>query len=153
MKTTDGLRTLAPLPIMFPDIASLVPHRPPLLLLDALEDIQGNRMRARFTVRADNIFLRDDGTLEDVALLEAMAQSFAAGCGLHVPNQPGYLAGVRHCRVTGVARLGDVLCASASVMAQVGDIVVVEGSLARGEEILATAEFKIHAPGAPRLVP
>ena len=97
-------------------------------------------------VRKDDIFLRDDGTLETVALLEAMAQCFAAGQGLHGSgqNRVGYLAAVRRCNITGEAHLGDVLCASARAVAQVGSIVMVEGEMAKGEEKLATAEFKIY---------
>ena len=131
---------------MFPAVTTLLPHRRPMLLLDALTDVQGNQIQARFTVREDNIFLRDDGTLETVALLEAMAQCFAAGQGLRGSDQnhAGYLAAIRRCNIRGEARLGDVLCASARAVAQVGAIVMVEGEMARGEEKLATAEFKIY---------
>ncbi|MBR5998529.1 MAG: hypothetical protein IK027_05425 [Deltaproteobacteria bacterium] len=131
---------------MFPAVTTLLPHRRPMLLLDALTGIQDNQIQARFTVRDGNIFLRDDGTLETVALLEAMAQCFAAGQGLHGSgqNRVGYLAAIRRCNITGEAHLGDVLCASARAVAQVGSIVMVEGEMAKGEEKLATAEFKIY---------
>lgn len=131
---------------MFPAVTALLPHRRPMLLLDALTGIQANQIQAVFTVREDNIFLQGDGTLETVALLEAMAQCFAAGQGLRGSdqNRAGYLAAVRRCNITGEARLGDVLCASARAVAQVGAIVMVEGEMVRGEEKLASAEFKIY---------
>ena len=117
-----------------------------MLLLDVLTGIQDNQIQARFTVNEGNIFLRDDGTLETVALLETMAQCFAAGQGLpgSGKNRVGYLAAVRRCNITGEAHLGDVLCASARAVAQVGSIVMVKGEMAKGEEKLATAEFKIY---------
>lgn len=131
---------------MYPEITTLLPHRPPMLLLDALTNAQDRRIEACFTVRANNIFLRDDGTLEGVALLEAMAQCLAAGNGLHTPGRIGYLAAVRHCQITGAARLGDDLCATATLTAQVGNIHVVESCLTRAGEVLARAEFKVYTP-------
>ena len=131
---------------MFPTLTALLPHRRPMLLLDDLSGIQDKQIQAVFTVREDNIFLRSDGSLEAVALLEAMAQCFAAGHGLRGSDQnhAGYLAAVRRCNITGEAHLGDVLCASARAVAQVGAIVMVEGEMTRGEEKLASAEFKIY---------
>ncbi|MBR5704353.1 MAG: hypothetical protein IKX21_00095 [Deltaproteobacteria bacterium] len=131
---------------MFPAVTALLPHRRPMLLLDALTGVQNNQIQAIFTVREDNIFLRSDGTLEAVALLEAMAQCFAAGQGLRGSgqNRVGYLAAVRRCNITGEAHLGDILCASARAVAQVGAIIIVEGEMTRGEEKLASAEFKIY---------
>lgn len=138
---------------MYPDITTLLPHRCPMLLLDTLTNAQAGRIEACITVRAGNIFLRDDGTLENVALLEAMAQCLAAGNGLHTPGRIGYLAAVRRCQITGAARLGDELRATASITAQVDDIHVVESRLTRAGETLASAEFKVYTPTTPPDMP
>lgn len=135
------------------DPQDLLPHRPPLLLLDSVDAVDAGGARATLSLRPGNPFVNGQGVLERVAYAEIMAQCFAAFGADHADRTDrvgpslGYLAALRDIHVLGDARLGDVLTAHARPTASLGGITVVEGEVWRGEELLASGQFKIFMPG------
>ena len=133
-------------------VTELLPHRPPMLLLDALESFSAQAARAVLEVRADNPFLRPDGFLERAAFAEMLAQCFAAGFGacLRAAGQRapgwGYLAALREVVVQGDARLGQRLAVTACLTARLGNIAVVTGEVWCGEKLLASGQIKVFLP-------
>ncbi len=136
---------------MLTKLEGLLPHRPPMLLLDGPARISGDEAETTVHVRADHMFLTEDGRLDRVAFLEIMAQCFAAGAGARssdgLPGM-GYLAGVREMVVHGDAHVGETLTVRTRPEARLGDIVVVRGEICSGSRMLAEARFKIYAPSA-----
>lgn len=87
----------------FPPVEELLPHRPPMVLIDAVEsfDPDARRLVARVTIDERQLFFTPDGVPGWVAI-EYMAQTAAAlvGCyDRHVapdrPSRPGLLLGTR----------------------------------------------------------
>lgn len=83
----------------FPPLASLVPHRPPMLLLESVVGFEPGRVVCRARPRADCIFARN-GSIPAVVSLEYMAQATAVLSALDANAQssswrPGFLASVR----------------------------------------------------------
>jgi len=81
-------------------LAALVPHRPPMLLLDELLEGNADRARAAFTVRPDNRLLENNQGLPSWTLLEHFAQTAALIGGLRAretgaPIGQGFLLGTR----------------------------------------------------------
>lgn len=85
------------------DLDALLPHRPPMVLIDAVEtfDPASRRLTARMTVTPDAMFCETDGVPNWVAI-EYMAQTSAALAGyfdrVQAPDQParpGLLLGTR----------------------------------------------------------
>ena len=81
----------------------LLPHRPPMVLLDGVESFDAAAMRlvARVTIRDDQLFYAEDGVPNWVAI-EYMAQAAAALVGVHDkhlapdrPVRPGLMLGTR----------------------------------------------------------
>ena len=81
----------------------LLPHRPPMVLIDAVEsfDAEAKRLTARVTIGENQLFFDGDGVPNWVAI-EYMAQTAAALVGYydkHVapgqPARPGLLLGTR----------------------------------------------------------
>ena len=81
----------------------LLPHRPPMVLIDAVEsfDAEAKRLTARVTIGENQLFFTGDGVPNWVAI-EYMAQTAAALVGYydkHVapdqPARPGLLLGTR----------------------------------------------------------
>lgn len=130
-------------------LAALVPHRRPMLLLSALTRSGKNDAECEAEIAPDNLFLGPDGWLDRVALLELMAQCFAAGSGAAqtegVPGM-GYLAGMRDVRIHGDAVVGDILTIRARSEGGLGDISLVRGEVYCGSRLLAEGLFKIYAP-------
>jgi predicted hotdog family 3-hydroxylacyl-ACP dehydratase len=82
-------------------IAEVLPHAGDMILLDGIEEIEGERIVCHRTVRSDGLLLDADGNLPAWAGVELMAQSVAAwaGCRARADQQPvqlGFLLGTRH---------------------------------------------------------
>ncbi len=127
-------------------IENFVPHRKPMLLLDKLLYVDEKNTEASYTIDANCIFLKENNEIETIALLEILAQSFAAGNGVTNPQSFGYLASMRSMKVFGTAKLGDTLVAKVKCLATVGDIMVIEGQLFKQGECIVSGQFKIFAP-------
>ena len=86
----------------FPPIADLLPHGPPMILLDRIVAADEDGVVADLLVRPDLPLCRDGG-LPAHAGLELMAQAIAAYAGLRahragMPVKPGFLLGTRRYR-------------------------------------------------------
>ena len=84
-------------------LEELLPHRPPMVLIDAVEsfDAATKRLVARGTIGPDQLFCTSDGVPNWVAI-EYMAQAAAALVGFYdkvtapgAPARPGLLLGTR----------------------------------------------------------
>lgn len=77
-------------------LAALLPHRPPMLLLDALVSHEGDIVVCRVDIGPDSAFVVE-GRVPAIVALEYMAQCVAVYAGLTRPGPPrlGYLVGVR----------------------------------------------------------
>lgn len=91
----------------------LVPHRLPMRLIDRLMEADGKNGMVEACVSADSPLVSLDGELEEVALIELMAQSYAAikgysdlACGK--PIKQGFLVGVKRLVRLHSAQAGDL---------------------------------------------
>lgn len=124
-----------------PAVAELVPHAPPMVLLDALVAHEAASTTARATVRADHPLLRD-GRLPAVAALELVAQAAAARRGLQLRERRdaprvGFVVGAP--RVELLADAVDVGAELVIVVRPVGE---------EHEEGLRVLEGEVHADGS-----
>jgi predicted hotdog family 3-hydroxylacyl-ACP dehydratase len=126
----------------------LIPHRRPMQLIDALEAFDGDTGTVSAVMEAGNPLLEEDGALAEVALLELLAQSFAAVQGYAdsfsgQPARQGFLVGVRKVSFYLRPRLGDKLEIKVRAAARLEGFAVVEGSVMRGDELLAEGNIKL----------
>jgi predicted hotdog family 3-hydroxylacyl-ACP dehydratase len=106
-------------PRTLPSIMDVVPHRPPMLLLDEVVAWDSNRAECRVVLRDDSPFV-EGGRVASTLAIEYMAQCIAVFVGLEahyrgLPIPLGYLVGAREISlpVDGF-RVGDVLSVEAS---------------------------------------
>ena len=64
----------------YPPVAELVPHRPPMILIDEILDIGERSLSARVALSEGSPFV-EDGKLPALVTIEYMAQSVAAFAG------------------------------------------------------------------------
>lgn len=130
----------------------LLPHRPPLLLLDSVEFAEPERAQATLTLRADNPFMGENGMLERAAYAEIIAQCYAAAAGNHAeegkPPRIGYLAALRDVHLLEDAFLGDKLRVTTHMIASLGGITVVEGNIYCKQRLLAHGQCKVFVEKA-----
>ncbi len=135
--------------VVLPMAASLlIPHRTPMRLVDTLLSVHEGCGVTESVLPRTSMMADGEGRLDEVAFLEMIAQSFAAYKGYMdlaegKPPGEGFLVGVRHLEVAGKAYAGDRLLTSIRPVTAFGGFAVVEGSVTRGDETVASGTIKL----------
>ncbi len=130
------------------DAAQLVPHKPPMLLIDRLLEVKERASLSEMTVREDMVFVGEDGKLDDAAYAEVLSQAIAAQEGFRKlgsrdPQQEGFLLGIKNLEILGSARIGDTLRISVFKAAKFGDFGIIRGEVRNGDARIARGEVKV----------
>ena len=119
----------------YPEITTLIPHRPPMLLVDKILAVEEKTGKARAVIGKDHLFLREDGTLAPEAFCELVAQGFGVceACrrlnkGLTLEGG-GYLANLREAEFMAPARAGDELVICTEKIDECFDTYIVRGEI------------------------
>ena len=131
----------------FPDIKTLIPQGPPLVLVDRLLGTDETVTRTSFLITADNP-LTVNGRLGVAGLIENLAQTAAAGAGFAALGAGGAVRGgaivaINNLQIARLPELGEELNTEITVTARVADIVVISGRITCGPSLIATGEMKI----------
>jgi predicted hotdog family 3-hydroxylacyl-ACP dehydratase len=145
-------------------LLEILPHRPPMVLLDAVVRREGEFMETEWTVPAAGPWIRA-GVLDRAALVEVAAQTAAARAGeirleRGLPPEPGYLGAIQDFAFTGDARSGERLLCTVETRFRIGTVTRVAcvvrraahpggPPLARGELSLAVGTVPPAAGAAP----
>ena len=126
----------------------LIPHRTPMRLVDTLLSIHEGSGVTESVLPRTSMMADGEGRLDEVAFLELIAQSYAAFKGYMdllegKPACEGFLVGVRHMEFTGRAHAGDRLRTSIRTVTSFGGFAIVEGSVTRGDETIASGSNKL----------
>jgi len=123
----------------YPPIIELVPHRPPMLLLDRVLSYDGECVVCETVLGPQSPFA-DQGEVPAVVGIEYMAQAIAAGAGLSAREQ-GDASG----------KMGFLLgCRSLSIAVdsfQIGDRLTIEARRTWGEKELGSFACKVQRDG------
>ncbi len=123
----------------YPPIVELVPHRPPMLLLDRVLSYDGERVVCETVLASDSPFA-EQGEVPAVVGIEYMAQAIAAGAGLSARDK-GDQAG----------KMGFLLgCRNLSIAVdsfQVGDRLTIEAKRTWGENQIGSFACKVQRGG------
>lgn len=144
-KNSDRRDDILFLPV---DAAQLVPHKPPMLLIDRLLEVKERASLSELTVRADMMFVGKDGKLDEASYPEIISQAIAAQegfrkLGSRCPQQEGFLLGVKNLEVPGSAWIGDTLQISVFKVAKYGDFGIIQGEVRKGVTVIARGEVKV----------
>ena len=129
------------------NIISLLPHRPPFVMVSELIKVTDNQFESEFFVHAENLFVKD-GILTEAALIENIAQTCAAGFGyLDQQNDEepkiGFIGSISRLKVHQLPPVDSKIITKATVTFKLGNIFVVKGENFLGEEKLVECEMKI----------
>ncbi len=132
-------------------IEELLPHRPPMILLDQVTSYDEATLIASVTITESSLFLEGDGVPGYVGI-EYMAQACGAFAGAQALESGtsvkiGFLLGTRNCRILAPKyRVGDRLTVTVSMvfhdeqMAAFDCRIEIDGTLA------ADAQLKVYQP-------
>ena len=150
-KNPDSLCPMNSVPELPAPAHLVIPHRPPMLLVDRLLSCGDKAGEAEAEVRPDWPLVDEDGELDSVALVELLAQSYALVRGYEAllagsAMREGFLVGMRKMETPGRAAAGDRLRVTVRTEADLEGFAVASGEVRRGDEILAQGSIKVYTP-------
>ena len=129
-------------------VNELLPHRPPVILIDALLEASETRGAAAKTFRGGDYGLCGDLVCEP-ALIECAAQTVAALFGYQAFSKPGtsalgFLAGVSSFSFSRRPSAGEPLRIEVEVARNLGPLFMVNARVLSGAEQVAGGELKLY---------
>jgi radical SAM protein with 4Fe4S-binding SPASM domain len=130
------------------DVARVIPHKPPMLLIDRLLEVKERASVSELTVREDMIFVDENGHLDDASYPEIISQAVAAQEGFRRfggrnPLIEGFLLGIKNLEILGNSFVGDTLRISLHKKAKFGDFGILNGEVHKDQELIARGEIKV----------
>lgn len=138
------------------DIKRLIPQRNPFIMVDKVEQHDGNSVVTMLAVRQDNYFMLPDSTMAETGLIEHIAQSCSALAGCQALSQAsstehgagqappvGILGEVKHFACKRRPRAGECVETTVSFDMTFGNVTLATGRSVIGDELIAEINLKI----------
>ena len=138
----------------FPPIAEVVPHRPPMLLLDRVVSYDGQLVVCELQLGPNSPFAAS-GEVPAIVGLEYMAQTIAAGAGLRArdngqPARMGFLLGCRSLTIAvDTFHVGDRLTIEANRTWGENDLGSFACKVRRGADVLLEGALTVYQGPLP----
>ena len=129
------------------EMTSLIPQRPPFMMVDKILSCDDTDAVTEFFVRQDNILL-DDNKLSSAGIVENMAQSCAArmGCVNLLHNRPiklGFIGEIKNLKIYRQPMLNDHLITEVHILMDVLDMTLASVCTKVNGEVIAEARMKL----------
>jgi predicted hotdog family 3-hydroxylacyl-ACP dehydratase len=131
------------------DIISLIPQKPPFVMVSRLLCVEEQTARSSFRIDAGNVFVKND-LLQEAGLMENIAQTAALGAGYRAKaaNKPvmvGYICAVNNLEVFKLPKVDDELITDIAIENKIMDIIVISGKVWLDGTLIAQCEMKLFA--------
>jgi predicted hotdog family 3-hydroxylacyl-ACP dehydratase len=128
-------------------IQSLIPQRPPFVMIDKLVAFSETTTTTGFSIKADNIFVKD-GLFKEPGLVENIAQTAAVRAGYvsYIENKPvlvGYIGAISNLQVFFLPKNGDELITEITIENQIFDVTLISGKITCNGQPVAQCKMKI----------
>jgi predicted hotdog family 3-hydroxylacyl-ACP dehydratase len=135
--------------LLVEDIISLIPQKPPFVMVSKLLHVDETSAHSSFHISNDNVFVKDN-LFQEAGLLENIAQTAALGAGYtakkeNKPVKAGYIGAVKNFEVFNLPKVGDELETEVVIENQIFDITVFSGKVRHNGILLAQCEIKVFA--------
>ena len=133
---------------IYPKPEQIIPHRPPILMLRSLHQIDGTGAVAKQLFQAGDYAVEGERVVES-ALIECLAQAVAAISGFAAMNQgrrpaQGMLVGVEDFEVFAPAKTGHELEIMVKITRSLGPFSLAEGSISQDGATVARGCLKLY---------
>ena len=129
------------------DILTLIPQRPPFVMVDRLLHYDPVHTVTSFTVPSVGLFV-EQGRLTPPGIAENIAQTCAARMGYinYLAGEAvrlGVIGAIRNMRFLHLPLIGSVLTTRITLLQEVFQMTLVDAEVHAGDTLLATAQMKI----------
>ncbi len=126
------------------DILTLIPQRPPFVLVDRLVEATPNEALSVYSVSGQHPLV-SCGCLSAAGLMENMAQTAAAHIGAVSEGEVriGFIGAVKNMQIYYRPQVGEQITTHIRVVERVFDISLVEAEVRCGKQVCARCELKI----------
>lgn len=129
------------------NISSLIPQKPPFVMLSKLLYVDETKARSSFFINADNVFVKNN-IFQEAGLLENIAQTAALRAGYmakseNKPGAVGYIGAVKDFEIFGLPKVNDEIITEITIEDQVLDVTIFSGKVWHNENLLAKCEMKV----------
>lgn len=128
-------------------ILSLIPQRPPIVMVDSFCGIENDCSYSGLTITSDNIFCLK-GKLQEAGVIEHIAQSAAARIGYiylqrNEPVPLGFIGSVDKLTLHCLPEVGQELSTEITIIQEVFDITLVSARVSTSDGVIAECRMKI----------
>ena len=130
------------------DILSIIPQRPPFVMISKLPNVDEKSACAELFIAADNIFVQN-GFFAEAGIIEHIAQTCAAGMGyINVCTHNntvkiGFLSAIRNLTFNRLPKVGETLTTCVAIVEFVMGMTLVKSEVKINDETIAEGEMKI----------
>lgn len=129
-----------------PSVISLIPQRPPMVMVDALLSYTATTGAVGLTIAADNLFVQN-GQLQEAGVVEHIAQSIALHKGYyyylqHQPAPMGYIGSIKRMSIYALPQVGTTLTTEMSIIQEFMGVTLVKVRTTSDGELIAEGEMK-----------
>jgi predicted hotdog family 3-hydroxylacyl-ACP dehydratase len=139
--------------VPFGPIADYLPHRPPMLLIDRIDEVTERTVTCRATIRPDWVFVQN-GLVHPSAMIELVAQACAIYVGVTnaragEPPRLGFIGGCRKIEfAVDSFSVGDELAIAATKILGQKNLAAFTGTVSRRGEVCVTIDLSVVDPTA-----
>ena len=128
-------------------VTTLIPQRPPFVMIDTMVNAGELDCSTRFLISADNILL-EDGKFSAAGLVENIAQTAAARAGYIAvkENQQvklGFIGAINNLQIFRLPVVNEILETDIKIENQIFDVTLISGRVSCKGSIVAQCEIKI----------
>lgn len=129
------------------DITTLIPQRPPMIMVDRLVSCDERSATGMIIVRESNIFVHN-GRLQEAGIIEFMAQTAAAYTGYKnkttaKPVAEGYIGAVKNTSIHALPMLNTVIYADITIENEIVGYTIITGKVRTDADVIAMCEIRI----------
>jgi len=130
------------------DILSLIPQRPPFVIIDKLIDTNEKSGCSTFKISEQNIFVKN-GVLTEPGLIENIAQTAAARIGYISLSENkavpvGYIGAVQNLEIFDLPKIKEEIRTETTVDNEIYNVTIITGKVTCKEKLIASCNMKIY---------
>lgn len=142
---------IIPLPSLPCPAEKLLPHQPPMLLIDSLIERKGDKAAATANIDESSICHNEGRGVLPEYLIEIMAQTMAAANGYdgllsNIPPKDGFIVGLDKFHLKNLAQIGGEMIIRVVKTMEFGAMKIMEGEVFIGSTSIASVELKVWEP-------